>query len=66
MIDLSESDHNLLDEYLNAVLNAYRDGFLDLATARGDLAHLIAAAAKDNAQEVAPYAKMRVEELSQT
>lgn len=65
MLHLSEADHNTLDLYLNAVLDAYRDGKWDQLTARSDLAHVIAAAAKDNANEVTPYAKLRLAELAE-
>ena len=47
-IQLSEHDHRALDSYLDAVLNAYRDGTLSLAEARSDLAHAVTAAAIDN------------------
>ncbi|MDE0242539.1 MAG: hypothetical protein OXQ84_20485 [bacterium] len=64
MLHLSETDHHTLDRYLNAVLDAYRDGKWDQLTARSDLAHVIAAAAKDNGNEVVPYAKLRLSELT--
>lgn len=64
MLDLSEADHNTLDHHLNAVLDAYRSGVWDQLTARSDLAHVIAAAVKDNATEVLPYAKLRSPELA--
>lgn len=64
MLPLSEADHRTLDRYLNAVLDAYRDGKWDQTKARSDLAHVIAAAAKDNGNEVAPYAELRLRELA--
>ena len=47
-LNLSEDDHNVLDQYLNAILDAYRSGAMEQSTARGHLVHTIAAAAKDN------------------
>ena len=46
-LNLSENDHHILDEYLNAVLDAYKAGEIDQLEARSDLAHTIAAAAED-------------------
>lgn len=47
-LDLSESDHHVLDKYLNAILDAYKFGKVDQLDARAELAHTITAAAKDN------------------
>lgn len=46
-LNLSENDHNILDEYLNAVLDAYKADKINRLEARSDLAHTIAAAAED-------------------
>ena len=46
-LNLSESNHRVLDEYLN-ILDAYKSGEMDQLTARSELAHTITAAAIDN------------------
>lgn len=43
-----EIDHWAIDDYLNAVLNAFKTGTIDIVEARSDLAHAIVAVAIDN------------------
>jgi hypothetical protein len=45
---LSEADYKALDEYLTAILNAYRDGEVDLMRARATLAHVMTVAVMGN------------------
>ena len=47
-IKLSTADHKAMNEYLDSVLDGYKDGEIDLSKARADLAHAISAAAIDN------------------
>jgi hypothetical protein len=47
-LKLSEADHRALDRYLEEVLDAYKDGKIDLLMAREDLSHAVSAAAIDN------------------
>lgn len=47
-LDLSQADHNLLDEFLNTILDEYRDGNLTQLQARSVIAEAVALAAKDN------------------
>lgn len=59
MLDLSERDHNTMDEYLKRVLRDYADGNVTEATAVGDLAHAITLAAKD--QDLMSYVRACLE-----
>lgn len=52
-LELSEKDHHTLDEYLNKVLDAYKNNEMNQLKARSELAHVIAAAAQDNAAMIA-------------
>ncbi len=56
-ISLTNKDHRALDGYLDAVLNAYRDGTITLLQARSDLAHALTAAAIDN-EDVKNYIRL--------
>lgn len=47
-LDLTDRDHNEIDEYLTKLLKAYMAGRISLSFARIDLAHVIAGTAKDN------------------
>lgn len=47
-LNLSDNDHDVLDQYLNAILDAYKFDEMDQLAARSELAHTIASAAKDN------------------
>ena len=47
-IDLSNADHDVLDEFLASVLERYRRGEVDLSTARSDLAEAFSLASRDN------------------
>lgn len=47
-LNLSTKDHEAMDGYIDAVLNAYREGTITLLQARSDLAHVITAAAIDS------------------
>ena len=51
-IELSERDHDLLDRFLDKALDGYRSGIITLAEARFALAHIIAASADDNFDQV--------------
>lgn len=51
-INLSDPDHNKLDQLLVKVLDAYKDDEVSRGAAVGVLAHVIAAAAQDNVSEV--------------
>jgi hypothetical protein len=44
--DLSNKDHDLLDDFLVAVLDRYKTGKTDLASARADLAEAFALVAR--------------------
>ncbi len=48
VLNLLEKDHHVLDKYLNAILDAYKLGEMDQLTSRSELAHMTAAAARDN------------------
>lgn len=48
-LKLSEKDHHTLDEHLNKVLDAYKNDKISQLKARSELAHVISAAAQDNA-----------------
>ena len=50
---LSEEDHHTLDEYLNKVLDAYKNNEMSQLEARCELAHVISAAEKDIAATMA-------------
>lgn len=54
-IDLSDSEHDSMDEFLEFVLNAYKNDEASLNNAVGALAHIIAAAAKDNKGELSAW-----------
>jgi hypothetical protein len=45
---LTSADHQVLDNYIDQVLIAYKEGKLDLSQARHDLAQAITAAAIGN------------------
>ena len=51
-IDLTNATHNAMDGFFEFVLDAYKDGRVSRSNAVGALAHVIAAAAKDNDGEV--------------
>jgi hypothetical protein len=51
-IDLTEKDHNRLDAMLGQILDWYKVGEVSRNAAIGAIAHVFAAAAKDNAGEV--------------
>ncbi|MDE0177361.1 MAG: hypothetical protein OXP36_02085 [Gammaproteobacteria bacterium] len=65
MLKLSEKDHNELDKFVNAVLDAYRDGRLSQVEARADLMHVVAAAAKDNYDGVVSFSEVRLAEIEE-
>jgi len=52
---LSNADCDAMDAFLEAVLNAYRDGRTNLLNARLKLAHAMTAAAKGNKGEFEKY-----------
>ena len=52
-LELSEKDHHTLDEYLNKILDAYKNDEMNQLEARSELAHVISAAAQDNAGTMA-------------
>jgi hypothetical protein len=52
---LYKDDCEAMDKYLESILNAYKDGEIDLATARLDLAHAMKAAAEDSEGEFKNY-----------
>ena len=43
-LELSEIDHGVLDQYLNAILDAFKSGKMEQLEARSELAHTITAA----------------------
>lgn len=45
-IELSSSDHKAIDDFIDAILDAYRAGTITQVEARVDLAHAIATAAR--------------------
>ena len=47
-LDLSEIDRVVLDQYLNAILDAFKSGKIVYLEARSELPHTITAAAVDN------------------
>jgi len=47
-INLSNDDHDLLDRYLEAVLERYRSGQCELIDARGDIAEAFSLLARGN------------------
>ena len=58
--ELSERDHDLLDRFLDKALDGYRSGEITLAEARFALAHIIAAAADDNFDQVLTFMEMKL------
>lgn len=66
MLKLSEEDHNKLDKFVNAVLDAYRDGRLSQLEARVDLMHVVAAAAQDNYDGVVSFCEVRLAEIEKS
>ena len=42
-VQLTESDHELLDQFLATVLDRYKDGEITKSEAIGNIAHLVAA-----------------------
>jgi hypothetical protein len=59
-IELSERNHDLLDRFLANALDGYRSGEITLAEARLALAHVIAAAADDNFEQVVPFMELKL------
>ena len=59
MIDLSNTDHNAMDQYLNKLLDDYNGGKVNRLDARCDLAHAITLAAKD--QNLMAYIRVCLE-----
>ena len=55
---LTIRDHQTLDKHLDATLNAYKDGKLDLSQARASLAHLVTAGVIDNEGMFKAYVKL--------
>ncbi|MCY3883971.1 MAG: hypothetical protein OXG24_03545 [Gammaproteobacteria bacterium] len=55
MLCLTGQDHEILDKYLNKVLDNYKNGTTSLLDARIDLVHTITLAAKDD--NLMPYVK---------
>lgn len=51
-VKLKSADHKAMDKFLGFVLDAYAQGKVSRLAAIGVLAHVIAAAAKDNEGEV--------------
>ena len=47
-LELSQADHDVLDRFLNTILDEYRDGNLTQLQARSAIAEAVALAAKDN------------------
>lgn len=52
MAILSHNDHELLDRFLNRVLNRYAKEGRSLIDARSDLAHVVAAVDRQSAEAV--------------
>ena len=50
--DFTAAEHKLLTNFVDDILEAYREGKISLLVARADLAHVIAAAALDNEESV--------------
>ena len=59
-IELSERDHELLDRFIGKALDGYRSGEITSAEARFALAHVIAAAADDNFDQVVTFMEMKL------
>ncbi|MFG1277168.1 hypothetical protein [Xanthobacter autotrophicus] len=60
---LTATQHKEMDRYLARILDAYKSGAISQASAVGEIAHVITAAAIDNAGEVAAHLRMPIEEL---
>lgn len=60
---LSHKDHRTMDAHLASLLNAYKDGDLELSQARASLAHIITAAAIDNESEFKKYIALSPNEV---
>lgn len=56
-IQLTDHDHKNLDTLLGKILDAYRDGEASKEASIGAIAHVVAAAAKDNDGEVKSWIK---------
>ena len=59
-IELTERDHDLLDRFIAKALDGYRSGEITSAEARFTLAHVIAAAADDNFDQVVTFMEMKL------
>ena len=47
MVDLTEVDHDLLDQYLDHILTLHKDAALSLMEARTHIAHVVSLIAND-------------------
>jgi hypothetical protein len=59
----NEADHLALDRFLELVLDIYKDGRADRDTAVGILAHVMTAAAIDNAAEFKAHIRLSETQL---
>ena len=65
-IELTERDHDLLDRFIAKALDGYRSGEITLAEARFALAHVIAAAADDNFDQVVTFIEAKLKAWENT
>jgi hypothetical protein len=63
-LDLSQADHDVLDGFLNTILDGYRDGNLTQLQARSAIAEAVALAAKDNGN-ITSYMRAMIETRGQ-
>lgn len=59
----TKSDHFALDQFLETVLHAYKDGDADRDSCVGAIAHAMTAAAIDNEPEFKSYIRLPEEKL---
>ncbi len=65
VLELNNPDHKMLNEYLDELLDAYKNGNVDRVKARSEIAQVIAAAAQDKPgtiQQVRAFRDKRREE----
>jgi hypothetical protein len=63
-LDLSQADHDVLDDFLNTILDEYRDGNLTQLQARSAIAEAVALATKDNGN-ITSYMRAMIETRGQ-